>query len=82
MEKLIARWCDWLGIACLVIAVIWKIVSVFWFWHSSASTVGAPTVAAVAGPSMFLHGSICFLLRALPHWVTLGSIPRSLKHGY
>ena len=34
MEKLIARWSYWLGIACLVIAVIWKIVNVFWSWHS------------------------------------------------
>jgi len=60
MEKLIARGSYWLGIACLVIAVIWRIVNVFWSWHSSAST---------AGPSMghltFMHGSILFLVATI-----------------
>jgi hypothetical protein len=44
----------------LVIAVIWRIVNVFWSWHSSAST---------AGPSMghltFMHGSILFLVATI-----------------
>src|SRR5208283_5471658 len=38
MEKLIARWSYWLGIACLVIAVIWRIVNIFLSWHSSVAT--------------------------------------------
>ena len=29
MEKLIARWSYWLGIACLVIAVTWRAVNAF-----------------------------------------------------
>jgi hypothetical protein len=29
MEKLIARWNYWLGIACLVIAVTWRAVNAF-----------------------------------------------------
>jgi hypothetical protein len=75
MEKLIARWSYWLGIACMVIAVIWKIVVVFGYWHLRASTVGAATVgaatpgattvAAVVGHSMFLHGSIMFLVATI-----------------
>jgi hypothetical protein len=70
MEKLIARWSYWLGIACMVIAVIWKIVVVFRYWHSPASTMGAATpgattAAAVVGYSMFLHGSIMFLVATI-----------------
>ena len=56
MEKLIASWTYWLGIACLVIAVIWKIVNVFRSWQSSATT-GGPI-----GHSAFMHGSILFLV--------------------
>jgi hypothetical protein len=75
MEKLIARGSYWLGIACLVIAAIWKIVAVFWYWHSPASTVGAATVgaatpgtttvAAVVGYLTFMHGSIMFFVATI-----------------
>jgi hypothetical protein len=53
MEKLIARWSYSLGIACLAIAVIWKIVNVLRSWQSSAATPG-PMVGHVA----FMHASI------------------------
>ena len=29
MEKLIARWSYWLGIACLIIAVVWRVLNAF-----------------------------------------------------
>lgn len=60
MEKLIARWSYWLGIACLVIAVIWRIVNAFRSWHSLASTPGP-----IMGPLTFLHGSILFLVATI-----------------
>ena len=60
MEKLIARWSYWLGIACLVIAVIWRIVNVFWSWHLSASTTGPGF-----GPLTFLHASILLLVATI-----------------
>ncbi len=60
MEKLIARWSYWLGIACLVLAVIWKIVNIFWSWHSSASTPGS-----IIGPLTFLHASILLLVATI-----------------
>jgi len=59
MEKLIARLTYWLGIACLVIAVIWKIVNVF-------RTMQSPPVAG--GPLShlaFMHGSILFLVATI-----------------
>lgn len=59
MEKLIARWSYWLGMACLVIAVVWKIVNVFRSWHSSAAA-GGPL-----GHVAFMHGSILFLVATI-----------------
>ena len=56
MEKLIARLSYWLGIACLVIAVIWRIVNIFRFWQSSAGTPGA------IGHGAFLHASMLFFV--------------------
>jgi hypothetical protein len=29
VEKLIARWSYWLGIACLIIAVVWRVLNAF-----------------------------------------------------
>jgi hypothetical protein len=60
MEKLIARSSYWLGIACLIIAVIWRIVNIFWSWHSSASTPGP-----ILGHLAFLHASILFLVATI-----------------
>lgn len=60
MEKLIARWTYWLGMACLVIAVIWRIVSVFRSWSSSAAASGQPV-----GHVAFLHASILFLIATI-----------------
>ena len=70
MEKLIARWSYWLGIVCMVIAVVWKIVVVIGYWHLRASTVeaatpGAITVATAVGHSMFLHASIMFFVASM-----------------
>jgi hypothetical protein len=59
MEKLIARWTYWLGIACLVIAVIWRIANVFRSWQSSAATGGT------IGHSAFMHASILFLVATI-----------------
>jgi len=56
MEKLIVRVSYWLGIACLVIAVIWRIVNIFRFWQSPTGTPGA------LGHPAFLHASILFLV--------------------
>jgi hypothetical protein len=60
MEKLIARCCYWLGIACLVIAVIWRIVNVFRSWQPSTATAAGPV-----GHLAFLHGSILFLVATI-----------------
>lgn len=65
MEKLIARWSYWLGMACLVIAVIWKIVDVFRSWHSSAAAAGAAATAGPIGHAAFMHGSILFLVATI-----------------
>jgi len=59
MEKLIARWCYWLGIVCLVIAVIWKAVSVFRSWLPAA------TSGHTLGHSAFMHASILFLVATI-----------------
>jgi len=59
MEKLIARLTYWLGIACLVIAVVWRIVNVFRSWQSSAATAGP------VGHLAFMHGSILFLVATI-----------------
>lgn len=60
MEKLICRLSYWLGIVCLVIAVIWKFVG---FIHSRQM----PTVsgAGPVGNVAFMHGSILFLVATI-----------------
>ena len=55
MEKLIARWSYWLGIACLVIAVIWRGVNAFGLWLPVNVTPGH-TVWYLS----FFHASILF----------------------
>ena len=54
MEKLIARWSYWLGIASMVIALLWKTVSVFGWWLPS----GISRLTYLS----FLHASILFFL--------------------
>jgi len=60
MEKLIARWSYWAGIACLLIAVIWRVVNFFRSWQSSAATPG-PFIGHLA----FMHASILFLVATI-----------------
>ena len=59
MEKLIARSSYRLGIACLVIAVIWRIATVFRSVQPAAVT-GAPIE-----PASMMHASILFLVTSI-----------------
>jgi hypothetical protein len=59
MEKLIARCSYWLGITCLVIAVIWKGVNILRYVQSPAGA-GGPL-----GHSAFMHASILFLVATI-----------------
>jgi hypothetical protein len=59
MEKLIASWTYWLGIACLVIAVVWRIANIFRSWQTSAASGGS------IGHLAFMHGSILFLITTI-----------------
>ena len=59
MEKLIARSSYWLGIACFVIAVIWRIATVFRSVQPPAAT-GAPIQ-----PGSMMHASILFLVTSI-----------------
>ena len=63
MEKLISRCSYWLGIACLVIAAIWRIANVFRSLQSSATTGGF--IGGTIWPSSFMHASILFLVAAI-----------------
>jgi hypothetical protein len=38
MEKLIARWSYWLGIACVIIAIAWKGGNAFGLWRALPPT--------------------------------------------
>jgi hypothetical protein len=60
MEKLIARWSYWLGIVCLVIAVIWRITTAFGLWMASNAARGNPV-----GYGSFFHASILFFVAAI-----------------
>ena len=55
MEKHIARWTYWLGTACLVIAVIWRVSGIF----------VAPTPAFGVWPLSFYKGALVFFLAAI-----------------
>jgi hypothetical protein len=57
MEKLFTQVSYWPGMVCLVIAVVWRIVSVF----RGSATAGGPAIGHVA----FMHGSILFLVAAI-----------------
>lgn len=59
MEKLIVHVTYWLGIACLVVAVIWRIVNTFRLWQSPTGAGGGPL-----GHGAFVHASIAFLVAA------------------
>lgn len=59
MEKMIARSSYWLGIACMVIAIIWKGVNIFRALPAPAGATGPLTHQA------FLHGSIMFLVATI-----------------
>jgi hypothetical protein len=59
MEKLIARSSYWLGIACFVIAVIWRIATVFRSVQPPAAT-GTPIQ-----PGSMMHASILFLVTSI-----------------
>jgi hypothetical protein len=55
MEKQIARWSYWLGIACLVIALVWRTLNAFGLWLPMTVTPGH-TVWYLS----FFHASILF----------------------
>lgn len=57
MEKQIGRYSYWLGIACLVIAVVWRILNAFGLWLPVSVTPGH-TVWHLS----FFHASILFLV--------------------
>jgi hypothetical protein len=60
MEKLIARWSYWLGIVCLVVAVIWRIATAFGLWMASNVTRENPI-----GYWSFFHASILLFVAAI-----------------
>ena len=60
MEKQIARWSYWRGIACLVIAVVWGTVNAFGSLLSINVTPGH-TVWYLS----FFHASILFFVTAI-----------------
>jgi hypothetical protein len=60
MEKLIAHVSYWLGLVCLFIAVIWRIVSAFGQLQS-ATVITGRTVWYVS----FFHGSILFFVTTI-----------------
>jgi hypothetical protein len=69
MEKLIAHWSYWLGIACLVIAVMWRTVNAFGLWLPLNVTPGH-TIWYLS----FFHASILFfattIATACHAWLT------------
>ena len=60
MEKQIGRYSYWLGIACLVIAVVWRILNAFGLWLPVNVTPGH-TVWYLS----FFHGSILFFVATI-----------------
>ena len=60
MEKLIARWSYWLGIACLVITVIWRTANAFGLL---LPFIGPPGRAIWY--LSFFHASILFFVSAI-----------------
>jgi hypothetical protein len=60
MENLIARSSYWLGIACLVISVIWRALNAFGFWLPLKITPGH-TIWYLS----FFHASILFFVATI-----------------
>jgi len=56
MQKMIAHWTYWLGIACLVIALVWRAVNALGFWLPLTVTPGH-TIWYLS----FFHASFLFL---------------------
>ena len=54
MERQILRWSYWLGLACLIIAVVWRVANVF------GLALNAPIV-----PLTFYKGSLLLLVAAI-----------------
>lgn len=54
MEKQILHWSYWLGLACLIIAFVWRVVNVF----------GVALGKSIA-PMMFYKGSLLLLVAAI-----------------
>jgi len=55
MEKTIARWGFWLGIACVIVAIAWKGGNVFGLWRALP-----PTPAQISYWSFFNAGILFF----------------------
>ncbi len=55
MEKHITHWTYWLGIACLVIALVWRVSSI---WLGSTQTLGVT-------PLSFYKSSLLFFVAAI-----------------
>jgi hypothetical protein len=60
MEKLIANGSYWLGIACLVIAAVWRAANACGLWLASSNTPGY-----AIGHSTFVHASIVFFVACI-----------------
>jgi hypothetical protein len=55
MEKQIGFWTYWLGMACLVISLVWRIIEI---WGGYQSVLGV-------GHLNFFHAAILFFLAAI-----------------
>jgi hypothetical protein len=55
MEKHIANWTYWLGVACLVIALVWRIASI---WMGPQQALGIV-------PLSFYKGALLFFITAI-----------------
>lgn len=54
MEKQILHWSYWLGLACLIIAFVWRVVNVF-----------GVALGKSVGPTTFYKGSLLLLVLAI-----------------
>lgn len=60
MEKHILRWSYWLGIACLVIALVWRGINAFGIWLPPSTTPGY-TIWYLS----FFRGSLLFFVASI-----------------
>jgi len=71
MEKIIARWTYWLGIACVIVAIAWKGGNAFGLWRALP-----PTPAAISYWSFF-NASLLFFATSIASacrvWIKLVS---------